>query len=101
VEVVMAMDHPLVQRFDIAPEDVTLAWIVQTRTDVVALLEQIAAKTAEVERLKRASSITNFQAFLGIDGRIHVHVESDAGAVGDFIISDSLMRAVRESVAAS
>jgi hypothetical protein len=60
VEVVTAMDHLLAQRFDIAPEDVTLAWLVQTRTDVQALLEQNARLCAELERQSRPSVTMTF-----------------------------------------
>lgn len=101
------LDHPIVKRLDVAIDCVlgqkpypTSALLIQTRDDCVALLEQLAVATAEIERLKRASAITNFQAFVGHDSRIHVHVESDAGAVGDFTLSDNLMQALRESVVA-
>jgi hypothetical protein len=56
-------DHMLVRRFDlalreIANQPVSVAWLVQTQRDVVALLEQNAHLHEVNERAERSFSVT-------------------------------------------
>jgi hypothetical protein len=37
--------------------------------------------------------ITEFRAYIGSDGRIHIHVEFDGQGAVDFVLSDDLVAA--------